>query len=285
MITAQYSALVSLLENLIDYAGLFPPASLPPQRVAEDYLSYLDLPARFALGRLIWPAARLDQLPVLKAPVTLSALLGSLDEFPQIVEHNARKDLPYKFDCVELRWNKSVNLRALEEKWGYWAFFEVTPDEAQEAAAVLPHRPCWGLKLRTGGLVSEAIPTSQEILKFLEACHNQSRPYKFTAGLHHVLPGTHPLCDGPAPMHGFLNLFLASALHWRTQISDHSFIELMTEADPTAFNWQPQGLGWRNCSLSLAELRQFRRVAGRSFGCCSFLEPINELLALDWLAH
>jgi hypothetical protein len=52
----------TLLARVIDYAGLFPPASLAMPDAVRNYASYLKQPDRAFLGRFICPAARLGEL-------------------------------------------------------------------------------------------------------------------------------------------------------------------------------------------------------------------------------
>src|SRR5688572_32846272 len=51
----------AFLAEIIDYAGLFPPASLPMGAVVSNYAEYLTGPDRDLLGRLVVPAARLTE--------------------------------------------------------------------------------------------------------------------------------------------------------------------------------------------------------------------------------
>jgi len=50
-----------LLDGMIDYAGLFPPASLDMMTCVTKYSRYLNGPWRWALGRFVLPVARLDE--------------------------------------------------------------------------------------------------------------------------------------------------------------------------------------------------------------------------------
>ena len=50
------------LTGFVDYAGLFPPASLDLNRAAANHRGYVASPEAWLLGRLIIPAERLDQL-------------------------------------------------------------------------------------------------------------------------------------------------------------------------------------------------------------------------------
>ena len=54
-------ALRALMEGLIDYAGMFPPAGLDMAKAAANYQSYLDGEYGWAVGRFIVPAAQLSE--------------------------------------------------------------------------------------------------------------------------------------------------------------------------------------------------------------------------------
>src|SRR4051794_24195354 len=54
-------AVDALLTGLIDYAGLFPPASQDMRTAVQSYSSYLISADRQALGRFIVPLARLAE--------------------------------------------------------------------------------------------------------------------------------------------------------------------------------------------------------------------------------
>ena len=56
------SAIDSLLAGLIDYAGLYPPASLDMRAAVRNYLSYLRSRHATALGRFIVDLNRIDEL-------------------------------------------------------------------------------------------------------------------------------------------------------------------------------------------------------------------------------
>src|SRR5215216_2608933 len=55
-------ALRVLLQDAIDYAGLFPPAQLDMSGAVAEYASYLGSVDAWALGRFVAPVARLDEL-------------------------------------------------------------------------------------------------------------------------------------------------------------------------------------------------------------------------------
>ena len=56
------SALQKLFNEIIDYAGLFPPAKLPLDQVVANYAQYLECDDAWMLARLIIPVGRLNEL-------------------------------------------------------------------------------------------------------------------------------------------------------------------------------------------------------------------------------
>jgi hypothetical protein len=55
-------SLHALLANLIDYAGLYPPAALELPEVLQNYEAYLASPVNWILNRLVLPAAKLPEV-------------------------------------------------------------------------------------------------------------------------------------------------------------------------------------------------------------------------------
>lgn len=85
-------SLRALLSGIIDYAGTFPPARLSAEETVRNYLSYRRGEYAWMLGRLVWPALKLAELPPLiagcgvagESPVVVAAAFSSregVDEF------------------------------------------------------------------------------------------------------------------------------------------------------------------------------------------------------------
>ena len=55
-------ALNTLLDNVIDYAGLFPPAKLDMEAAVSEYLELLNSPESWLVSRFVCTAARLTEL-------------------------------------------------------------------------------------------------------------------------------------------------------------------------------------------------------------------------------
>ena len=70
-----------LLDHLIDYAGLFPPASLSMEDAVRNYARYRDGEHAFALGKFIVPQARAHEVP----PDFPLSILG-IDEVKDIAD-------------------------------------------------------------------------------------------------------------------------------------------------------------------------------------------------------
>jgi hypothetical protein len=108
-------------------------------------------------------------------------------------------------------------------------------------------------------------------------------PFKATAGLHHPVRGEHPLTyEEGAPrcaMHGFLNVFTAAALA-RDGMAAGELEAVLREADPGAFRFDDGGLTWRDHRVATHEIFLVRRDFARSFGSCSFQEPVDGLRSL-----
>ncbi|HEY5312852.1 MAG TPA: hypothetical protein VIK18_10045 [Pirellulales bacterium] len=62
------ASLRALLEGSIDYAGVFPPASLTLEQAAGNYAEYRQSPDRWLLGRFCCPATGLEELSALEVP-------------------------------------------------------------------------------------------------------------------------------------------------------------------------------------------------------------------------
>lgn len=91
-------AVKALLHRLIDYAGLFPPASLPLKPAIENYLSYRQSDDSWMLSRFIIPATRLGELRPFYGQFEahnpcMFSLLGRGGETPEEFLANLKADL------------------------------------------------------------------------------------------------------------------------------------------------------------------------------------------------
>jgi hypothetical protein len=244
-------ALHTLLANLVDYAGLFPPAALTMQDAVRNYARYRDGEYAWALGKFVVQQERAKEVP---SDVPLSIL--GIDE----VKANSVDDV----DAIAQQANGRI------------VYVESTDMALLDAIA----RNGLRAKIRSGGLTEDAFPTPQRIASFMRACKERGIAFKATAGLHHPLRCVRSLTYEPnAPtglMHGFVNLFLAAAM-----LDDAEAI--LEERDAQAFAFDDDGASWRDRRVSTNQLAELRRDFAISFGSCSFDEPVDDLRALGWL--
>jgi hypothetical protein len=297
-------ALHVLLDGIIDYAGLFPPAALPMPAVVADYAAYLDGADRRMLGRFVVPVARLEEFERAAAELDvlprlpndawrLSALVGAdvAGDVKAIGEFNCRHAAEgagaAAIDSVELKAATPADVVQVRDRLPVWVapFFEIPIDRDPSALVDAIAQTGARAKVRTGGVTADAFPPAAPLARFLAECVRAGVPFKATAGLHHPLRAEYRLTYEPdcarGTMYGFLNVFLAAAL-LRAGAPAHAAEALLEERDPTALDVTDDAIAWRGLRLDVEMLRETRRLA-LSFGSCSFEEPVADLRALGLL--
>jgi hypothetical protein len=84
-------------------------------------------------------------------------------------------------------------------------------------------------------------------------------------------------------MYGFLNLaVLAALLHWQ-KITLQEAVEVLQNSNSNSFQFTTDVITWRGYHLNIAEIEQARQKFFRSFGSCSFQEPVDDLKELKLL--
>src|SRR5688500_20392348 len=82
----------ALLGGAIDYAGLFPPATLSLRNTIANYLDYRGAPDGWALGRLVLPACRLDEVAAMGNSAPASGDSGPPVPFAALVSSGTAAD-------------------------------------------------------------------------------------------------------------------------------------------------------------------------------------------------
>jgi hypothetical protein len=248
-------SLRALLTQLIDYAGLYPPAGLPLPAVAENYSRYLTSPESWMLNRLVLPQAKLKEVS-LEANWRVTLLVDG--------EPGA---LPPEIETLEIKADHRLSLPT---------YSEVALDRIVDGFA----------KIRTGGLTPDAIPAAEDLAHFLCQAAERRLAFKATAGLHHPVRSDRPLTYAPdAPrgtMHGFVNVFLAAAFAWHGA-DRATVLKILNETDAGAFQFLDDEARWRDLNLTTGQIAEARSDFAHSFGSCSFEEPIADLRQLGWL--
>ncbi|MBP7147296.1 MAG: hypothetical protein KBD01_07105 [Acidobacteria bacterium] len=309
------ASLRALLAGIIDYAGLFPPASLALDPAIRQYAAHRAEPESWMLARFVCPVARLAELDPYREPLFaagaplavcalgrasadrgafLDALAADLREIRAFLDRwDGRALVP----VYEVR--APDDLRGDEQRAGEAAgralelvrsaaldldlFIEVPLPAfgAVGAAAAAAHglaRAGAGFKLRTGGTERAAFPSAAQVAAALIACRDAGARFKATAGLHHPLP-RHDDATG-ATMHGFLNVFGGAALAHAGGIRADELGRILSAADPGLFRFEGGELRCGSWRASAAEIATARRELALAFGSCSFDEPRDDLRAL-----
>jgi hypothetical protein len=266
----------NLFTGLFDDAALFPPGDAP---MATAVPAHRHLRAQLGdlVGPFVVPAARLGELAehvgdgepvgvsVIAAAGDLPAVAARVDASPGLVL--AAVEVPVATDAATAREAVRVLDGVLPD--GVPAAVEVprsaASDEVLDVLAGTGHRA----KLRTGGVRAALFPPPAELAATLRACVVRGVALKCTAGLHSAVRHTDP-ATGFAH-HGFLNLLAAC--------------DALAAGEPAAAaeRWLRQDDagalvgGWSPDRVTRA------RAVFTSFGTCSVLEPVDDLIALGLL--
>ena len=286
-----------LLSEVIDYAGLFPPAHLSMAAAVQNYADYLDSEYAWMLGRFIVPSDLLIEFAghakeFWKSnnvkPWRVSALVrGDLTStLRQVESFNQKFSGSAIIDTLEARAGTARQIKEAYLPSSITTYFEIPLDSQlpEQISALASTRK--RAKIRTGGATQEAFPPIDELIKFLRVCIAANVPFKATAGLHHPLRAVKPLSyELGAPvgaMHGFLNLFLAAAL-LRQNLNNSNANKLMADGDAGNFGFDDESATWNDNRIELPQLMLLRERNAISFGSCSFVEPVEDLQQLGFL--
>jgi hypothetical protein len=292
------AALRALLDHLIDYAGLFPPAQLPMTDAVARYAAYRRSPAAWMLGRFVVPAARLGEFAAAAEPLLVTggdpwrlSVLVSDDaaaDFAAIAALNA-SHRGAVCDAAEAKAGEVDQIAKLarvarDAPVATYVEIPIASDPAPLVAALGTQG--MRAKVRTGGITPAAVPDAAHVIRFIAACIRAKVAFKATAGLHHPVCGSYPLTyeedSAHARMFGFLNVFLAAAV-LRDGAHEADALDLLSEHDAAAFTFADDGVRWRGHFILTPRVAQLRERAAVSFGSCSFDEPLADLQSIGVL--
>jgi hypothetical protein len=143
-------SLRALLARVVDYAGLYPPASLPLGEVVSNYERYLQSREAWMLNRLVLPLEELGNVALGKKWRVTLLVQGEPGPLPPQVE--------------TLEWKSGRRLSLP-------TYCEAPLERVEDGYA----------KVRTAGA------TTETLAEFLCAAAARRLPFKATAGLHHAI--------------------------------------------------------------------------------------------------
>ena len=299
-------AVQTLFGGLIDYAGLFPPAELAMQAAAQEYAAIRSGGHAWLAGRFLVPASRAFELAqtldedtrpyalsaVIDAGADPRAWLGAVQTRLGTLADLRAQAAPVRLEMLEAAVPAPTAARdtfdPVVAQFGMAAHTAGMRDlaiylELPRTAAwndLLPgamgalKRTGFGAKIRCGGVVQEAFPSSAELAAFVLAATQAGVAFKATAGLHHPVRCT----DATGlTMHGFLNLLAAVLLAQAGGTAAH-LTGALDEEDPQAFALDAQAFAYREHRFAVDAIRRARTAGLVSYGSCSFEEPIEDLV-------
>ncbi|MGI5216683.1 hypothetical protein [Nocardia sp. CA-290969] len=261
-----------LLQALCDDAAMFPPGNAPQAEALTAHAAHRRSAHADLVGPFVFPSNRLDELDdvgplslaltVPEGAVAVGRALSTAAEHDDVtvvaVEIGPTAGDEHGAQLVRARIPGAVA--------GY-AEVPRSADTSHYLRAVADA----GLyaKFRTGGVRAELYPDAHELAAFIIAAIEASVAFKATAGLHHAIRNTDPHTG--FEQHGFLNLLLATSL----ALDGAAVTDLARVLDDR----NAETIAAALTSLSAERARDVR-AAFHSFGTCSIVEPLNDLIDL-----
>jgi hypothetical protein len=198
-------SLRTLLADIVDYAGLFPPARLPLEQVVGNYARYHQSPEAWMLSRMVCPVERLAELAPFcqnlfssAAPCRLAVIGREEPLAPEIV-----KDLAEAHHFMRAQ-GQLAPIEALEVRLPAAAARDWTPEAIAEALNVLATRllehSFSDIEVYLEPIFEDDGRTPLELLVAALKLHDQERgePAPGRVGLKLRTGGTEPAAFPPA---------------------------------------------------------------------------------------
>lgn len=302
--------LQEFLNELIDYAGLFPPAKLELSRAIQNYSNYISSEHSWMLGPFVIPATILNRLQLyknffknkrlLRLSVTGTKGISSKnviqclkEDYRNIREFLIQNSTWSKIEKLEIPLPPEKPSKALLEK-----ILSISQEINSDVFCEIPlvnlnnwkenlletldviadfnsvNEVSIGVKLRTGGIKAELIPKPEQVAKAIALSRDRELRMKFTAGLHY--PVRMFRNEVKTEMHGFLNVFMAGMLAYKFNFDEAQIEKILKDEYVNHFQIGKNRLSWQNYILFTDDIKRFRKKLC-SFGSCNFNEPKDEL--------
>ncbi len=300
------ASLRALLAGSIDYAGLFPPATLELELALRNHAEYMRGTESWMLGAFVLPVKKFaEAAPNFSSfgnnPLCISALGPKTSNAKPFIEaltkaadtirkFQAKYETSIKIAQIEMELPANAGASLAETNKALAGlevpiFWEASIDDAERTIEFIAERRRtgagrFGFKLRTGGVVASAFPSSVQIARTLVAATHNQVPIKFTAGLHHPVRKFHPSVQ--TKMHGFLNVLGAGVLAAEHRWNQQQTAAMLEDEDSTSFVFDDAAFSWREWTVTTERIQAHRNFI-TSFGSCSVDEPRDDLRALNLL--
>ncbi|MCI0394756.1 MAG: hypothetical protein L0332_06275 [Chloroflexi bacterium] len=316
----EVTPMAALMGQLIDYAGLFPPAALSLPEAIENYARYRQGPDRWMLARFIIPAARLAELTAIWTgrfppddPFPFAILgRGGADEAGFLAGLAADLAAVTAFRQAHGRgvvvdvYEGRLPATAVESDDGAAPGRLLAGAGERLAAAGL--RPFYEVAL--GSAWQQSMETTISAIAGYNRATGRAAGYKLRTGgveaaafpapeqVAHAIaasrdaavpmkataglhhPFRHFSQEVQTRMHGFVNVFAAGILAWARGLPEEAIAMMVADEEPQDFIFTGETLAWQGYTASIEEIRLARQVLMVSFGSCSFDEPREDLRAI-----
>jgi hypothetical protein len=315
------SSVKTLVNGLFDYAGLFPPASLPLTEAFSEYLGHRSEPDAWMVGPFVIPVQKLSEVTILlqneqlaspvlfdvlpRAATSLSLLQESLAEdlaaCTRFLETNQGKAEITSFEFrfpdgifsdTGLGVHAVTAVSDLFEEAGFEqasVFGELVRGASFESE-IAPYFLSLSSsqsrlkilgKIRCGGMAQTDFPTTAEIAAYIHFAAQLGYPFKATAGLHH--PIRHFNSGQSVWMHGFINVLFAATMARVHSLNPAEIQQILEDEEAQSFIFDRTGIAWRTLKATNTDFIGVRRNLALSIGSCSFNEPRADLFELRLL--
>lgn len=299
------ASLRALVDRMIDYAGLFPPAKLEMEAAVVEFLDIIKSDSGFFVDRFVCPAGDIEALEdaLTKHHINIDSeesselaviapRLSSVDELKPRVKkltqqlEEARLPLGTLEMALPGSTNAHVATKAVMKsdlpefvgqvylEFGWGSDFADSLHEAASASEEV------GFKARTGGITADAFPSSEQLAEFIVVCAQLEAPFKFTAGLHEPLR-YHDQELG-VMRHGFLNAMIASTMAVAKDATKAEVRQVLDISDPGAVIVTDEFIQLGDFKATKDDIDDFWGYFG-GFGSCSVAEPVAGLQRLGLL--
>lgn len=317
------NATTAFLTHLIDYAGLFPPASLDLPTALENYRIYRVDPDAWMLGRFIVPATRLVETGTLAGKWFFPedpwdfAVLGRGGADWKSFSAGVVADLA-EITAFCKRYGEGVRLSVYETRLPAKSWEALAPiiGETLDAIDVLGGITPF---LEAGAAPHEGETWKRTTLAIVDELGNDNCSRFTPAGFKLRCGGTTPelfptpdqvawvigLCrdrkvplkataglhhpirhfsqEVQAKMHGFLNVFGAGILAYTHALDRATLTAIIADEDAGHFDFDGEHFRWRDLTADSEAIAHARQVGMLSYGSCSFDEPREDLRTLGVL--
>jgi hypothetical protein len=309
-------------DKIIDYAGMFPPASLDLKSAFLNYLNYQTSPSNWMLSKFVISARMLPDLGALIDRENISldnklylSILGGAEVALSGFYERLSEDLNDVFD-FKSKFGGNVIAETYEVKIPLELF--VIPDNQKLLEFFRKVSGSFFDKLKMKVSVFYEIMPNKDLVSLAASLSNFNLSgnfagYKLRTGgtetssfppsekVAHAIkicrdhdtpvkctaglhhPFRHYDTSVKTKMHGFMNVFCAGIFSYSLDLGEHELTRMILDENTDSFKFSDDAISWDIYEVFKEEISDARERFMISFGSCSFDDPIGDLKGLNLL--